>query len=360
MDVHHGAGAKRALWQRAMSANNITDNAGTSNAGLAPWLQMQLSALLQRRGHAWLLQGPSGLGQYTLGLALAQAWLCDQPTPLGPCGVCKSCHSVQVRTHPDLCTLMPETLALELNWPLDEKTQKELDDKKRKPSKEIRVEAARQMVSFTQHTRSGGATKVVLVYPAERMNHVTANTILKTLEEPPGETRFVLASEAAHQLLPTIRSRCQTHTLTWPNTEESLAWLQTNDVPAADAATLLKAAGGRPEDALALAYSGMQAKHWSALPKAVVKGDVSALSEGTPAQAIAILQKLCHDLLATRAGANARFFAEQDLPSGGTVQSLTQWSKDLMQSARTAEHPFNAGLMLEALVARAQTALRAK
>jgi DNA polymerase-3 subunit delta' len=192
------------------------------------------------------------------------------------------------------------------------------------------------------------------------MNHVTANTILKTLEEPPGETRFVLASEAAHQLLPTIRSRCQTHTLTWPNTEESLAWLQANGVPAADAATLLKAAGGRPEDALALAVQGMQAKHWSALPKAVVKGDVSALSEGTPAQAIAILQKLCHDLLATRAGANARFFAEQDLPSGGTVQSLTQWSKDLMQSARTAEHPFNAGLMLEALVARAQTALRAK
>ncbi len=337
-----------------------TGNAGTNNASVAPWLQTQLSALLQRRGHAWLLQGPSGLGQYTLGLALAQAWLCDQPTEHGACGVCKSCHSVQVRTHPDLCTLMPETLALELNWPLDEKTQKDLDDKKRKPSKEIRVEAAREMVSFTQHTRSGGATKVVLVYPAERMNHVTANTILKTLEEPPGETRFVLASEAAHQLLPTIRSRCQTHTLTWPNTEESLAWLQANGVPAADAATLLKAAGGRPEDALALAVQGMQAKHWSALPKAVVKGDVSALSEGTPAQAIAILQKLCHDLLATRAGANARFFAEQDLPSGGTVQSLTQWSKDLMQSARTAEHPFNAGLMLEALVARAQTALRAK
>ncbi len=329
-------------------------------APLAPWLQTQLSTLLQRRGHAWLLQGPSGLGQYTLGLALAQAWLCESPTTQGACGVCKSCHSVQVRTHPDLCTLMPETLALELNWPLDEKTQKDLDDKKRKPSKEIRVEAAREMVSFTQHTRSGGATKVVLVYPAERMNHVTANTILKTLEEPPGETRFVLASEAAHQLLPTIRSRCQTHTLTWPTDAQSLAWLQTHDVPAADAATLLKAAGGRPEDALALAHNGMQAKHWSSLPKAVVKGDASVLADSTPAQAIAILQKLCHDLLATRAGAHARFFATEDLPNGGTVQSLTQWSKDLMQSARTAEHPFNAGLMLEALVARAQTALRAK
>lgn len=330
----------------------------SKHVALAPWLQSQLTELLQRRGHAWLLQGPSGLGQYTLGLGLAQAWLCDAPTPQGACGVCKSCHAVSVRTHPDLCTLMPETLALALDWPLDEKTQKDLDDKKRKPSKEIRVEAAREMVVFTQHTRSGGNAKVVLVYPAERMNHITANTILKTLEEPPGETRFVLASEAAHQLLPTIRSRCQTHTLSWPREDEALAWLQANEVPAADAATLLKAAGGRPEDALSLAQSGMQAKHWATLPKAVVKGDVSALSDATPAQAIAMLQKLCHDLLAMQAGAQPRFFMPDDLPNGGTFQSLTQWSKDLMHSARTAEHPFNAGLMLEALVARAQTALR--
>jgi hypothetical protein len=53
----------------------------------------------------------------------------------------------------------------------------------------------------------------VLVYPAEQMNHVTANALLKTLEEPPGDVRFVLASEAAHQLLPTIRSRCLGHTM---------------------------------------------------------------------------------------------------------------------------------------------------
>jgi DNA polymerase-3 subunit delta' len=40
--------------------------------------------------------------------------------------------------------------------------------------------------------------------------------LLKTLEEPPGDVRFVLASEAAHQLLPTIRSRCLSHTMRWP------------------------------------------------------------------------------------------------------------------------------------------------
>jgi len=327
---------------------------------LSPWLQGQLTTLLARRGHAWLLQGPSGLGQYTLGLELARAWLCEHPTPHGACYQCRSCHAIDVRTHADLCTLMPETLALELNWPLDEKTQKDLDDKKRKPSKEIRVEAARDMVSFSQQTRSGGSTKVVFVYPAERMNHVTANTILKTLEEPPGECRFVLASEAAHLLLPTIRSRCQTHTMVWPSDTESMHWLQSQGVPAADAATLLRAAGGRPEDALNLATQGLKAAHWASLPKAVLRGDVSAVADATPSQAIVMLQKLCHDLLAVRTGAQPRFFALEDLPVAGTVASLTQWAKDLMESARTSEHPYNAGLMFEALVARAQTALRAK
>ena len=327
---------------------------------LSPWLQGQLTTLLARRGHAWLLQGPSGLGQYTLGLELARAWLCEHPSEHGACYQCRSCHAIDVRTHADLCTLMPETLSLDLNWPLDEKTQKDLDDKKRKPSKEIRVEAARDMVSFSQQTRSGGSTKVVFVYPAERMNHVTANTILKTLEEPPGECRFVLASEASHLLLPTIRSRCQTHTLVWPSEAESLSWLQSQGVPGADAATLLRAAGGRPEDALALAQNGLKAAHWASLPKAVLRGDVGAVSDATPSQAIAMLQKLCHDLLAVRAGAQPRFFAVEDLPAAGTIASLTQWSKDLMQGARTSEHPYNPGLMFEALVARAQTALRAK
>ena len=338
----------------------MTNTTASTRPTLSPWLQGQLTTLLARRGHAWLLQGPSGLGQYALGLELARAWLCEAPTPHGACYQCRSCHAVDVRTHPDLCCLMPETLALDLNWPLDEKTQKDLDDKKRKPSKEIRVEAARDMVAFSQQTRSGGSTKVVFVYPAERMNHVTANTILKTLEEPPGECRFVLASEAAHQLLPTIRSRCQTHTMVWPNEADALSWLASQDVSAVEAAVLLRAAGGRPEDALNLAHAGLKASTWAGLPKAVLRGDVGAVSDATPSQAIAMLQKLCHDLLALKTGGEPRFFTTTDLPDAGTVRSLTEWSKDLMDAARTAEHPYNAGLMFEALVARAQTALNAK
>lgn len=326
----------------------------------APWIARQAQALLAQRGHAWLLHGPSGLGQYVLALALVRAWLCEQPTAQGACGRCASCHAIDVRTHADLCVLMPETVMLELGWPLSESAQKEIDDKKRKPSREIRVDAMRDAVEFAQRTSARGRGKAVLVYPAERMNHVTANALLKTLEEPPGDVRFVLATESAHQLLPTIRSRCLAHTLLWPADGECLAWLQAQGVEAAQARVLLRAAGGRPEEALALARAGCSARDWAQLPKALSRGEVSVLGDRTPAQAIDVLQKVCHDLLALRAQAAPRFFEPADLPPPAPYESLTAWWRELAQAKKTAEHPFNAGLMLEALVGRARTALHSQ
>ena len=328
---------------------------------LAPWLARQRTTLLAQRGHAWVLQGPSGLGQYDLALALAQAWLCEQPTAEGACGVCGSCHLVGSHAHPDLVVLMPETVMLALGWPLSETAQKEIDEKKRKASKEIRVDAMRDTVEFAQRTSARGRGTAVLVYPAERMNHVTANALLKTLEEPPGDTRFVLATGAAHQLLPTIRSRCQTHTLAWPDATESLAWLQGQGVPAADAATLLRASGGRPADALAAAQAGRSAAGWALLPKALARGDATALAGLSPPEALDVLHKLCHDALVTKAGAAPRFFAPADLPPAlvarASIGALTRWSKALAQTARNVEHPFNAGLMVESLVNDARLAL---
>ena len=214
------------------------------------------------------------------------------------------------------------------------------------------------------------------------LNHVTANAILKTLEEPPGECRFVLVSEAAHILLPTIRSRCQTHTMVWPEEQQALEWLVSQGLGAADAKATLRAAGGRPEDALDLANAGLKATQWSSFPLMVSRGQVAALADLSPAQAIDRLQKLCHDMLAMHAGATPRFFEVADLQavlgnakggssgsasvakgpsntaSPGAMYSLTQWAKDLMEAARTAQHTYNPGLMLEALMAQAQQALR--
>ena len=341
---------------------------------LAPWLARQLAELLARRGHAWLLQGPSGLGQFELGLALARSWLCesDAPTPHGACGVCASCHAINVHTHADFAVLMPESHLLARGWPLDEKALAEIDDKKRKPGKEIRVDAMRAVIEFAQRTNARGRGKAVLIYPAERMNAITANALLKTLEEPPGDVRFVLASDAAHALLPTIRSRCQTHTMIWPDASKALAWLAGQGVPADAAPALLTAAGGRPEAALALARSvsgasGAQqaAKAWAALPRTLARGGaaaVAAVADLPAPELIARLQKLCHDLMAAQTGAAPRFFAAADLPRLSAhprqMMRLARWAKQLAQEARVAEHPFNAGLTVEALVSAAQTALR--
>ena len=331
-----------------------------SSGQMAPWIKAQARALLAQRGHAWLLAGPSGLGQYDLALALARAWLCSEPTEQGACGVCGSCHAVDVRTHADLCVLMPETVMLALGWPLSEKAQSEIDDKKRKPSKEIRVDAMRDAVEFSQRTSARGRGKAVLVFPAERMNNVTANALLKTLEEPPGDVKFVLASDAAHQLLPTIRSRCLGHSMVWPDTASALDWLKAQGIDAAAAGVLLRAAGGRPQDALLFAQSDPDGQIWAGLPKAMARGDGSPLKDWSAAQIVDALHKICHDVLAHQAGAAPRFFAAADLPTGGSIAALTAWSRALAATARTVEHPFNAGLMLEALVSQAQNALNSK
>jgi DNA polymerase III subunit delta' len=332
-----------------------------SDSPLAPWIASQAQALLAQRGHAWMLAGPSGLGQYTLAMALARSWLCDQPGTQGGCGVCASCHAIDVRTHADLCVLMPETVMIELGWPLSEKAQSDIDDKKRKASKEIRVDAMREAVEFSQRTSARGRGKAVLIFPAERMNNITANALLKTLEEPPGDVKFVLATEAAHQLLPTIRSRCLGHSMVWPSTEASLAWIQAQGFVADQAAVALRAAGGRPDDALQFSVgSGRTTQAWVKLPQAMARGEVSALKDWTVAQVVDALHKLCHDMLAAKMGAAPRFFKATELPSGGSIASLTAWGKALGQTMRTVEHPFNAGLMLEALVSQAQIALNSK
>ena len=330
-----------------------------SRPPLAPWIATQLKSLLAQRGHAWLLAGPSGLGQFELALALVSAWLCEHPSAQGGCGQCSSCHAIEVHTHADLFVLMPELTQLDLGWTVIDKAPEETqvssdgDGKKRKPSKEIKVEAMREAVEFAQRTNARGRGKAVLVFPAERMNIYTANALLKTLEEPPGDVKFVLATEAAHQLLPTIRSRCLGHNMVWPDQNDALQWLQQNGMSAAQAIVALRAAGDRPQDALAFAPI---ADIWRTLPHAVKRGDVSVFKDWLPAQTVNALHKICHDALALKAGAQPRFFEPTDIPQSGSWRGLTDWAKSLAMTMRTVEHPFSPGLMQEALVRQAQMA----
>jgi DNA polymerase-3 subunit delta' len=255
--------------------------------------------------------------------------------------------------------LMPETTMLQLGWPLSEKAQSDIDDKKRKASREIRVDAMRDAIEFSQRTSARGRGKVVLVYPAEQMNAITANALLKTLEEPPGDVRFVLATESSHQLLPTIRSRCLGHAMSWPEPQQAKAWLQAQGLDGTEAASFLQAAGGRPDDVLSLRASGRKAEDWSRFPAAMAAGETAFVRDWPIAELVDALQKLCHDALCINQNAIPRFFALKPAkPRGGpSIASLSQWAISLQKSRKTMDHPFNAGLMQEALVEQARTAL---
>lgn len=331
-------------------------------AALPPWLQRQLQALLAQRGHALLLDGAAGLGQFPLALALATAWLCEQPEQGHACGDCPSCRAVQARTHPDLCVLLPDALALELGWPLDPWTQERLERKEIKPSRQIRVEATRAALAFAQTTSARGRAKVVLIHPAERLNAESANALLKTLEEPPAAVRFVLASEAAHALLPTLRSRCQRHVLAWPGDQEGRAWLAqaaADEGLHLDEATLAacwKLAAGRVDEALAWARLGLDAAQWRQLPQRLAAGDWGRALEWPLPRQLELLQLLCHDALAHAFGAPTRYFDASTLPAAAAPARLAALWQALQQARRSIEHPYQAALWSAAWAERVRAA----
>ncbi|KNZ31717.1 MAG: hypothetical protein AD742_16090 [Methylibium sp. NZG] len=327
-----------------------------------PWLDQPLAhALRTRRAHALLVHGAQGVGQFELALALAQAWLCDAPdspeVKARACGVCANCKLVQARSHPDLLVLLPEALRESMGW-----ASEAIDDagekaSKAKPSKDIKVEAVRGVVAFAQTSSARGRGKVVVVHPAERMNAVAANTLLKTLEEPPGDARFVLSSAAPDALLPTIRSRCQALALAVPDGGEALAWLRGKGVERAE--VLLRATGGQPLEALDWAGQGVEARLWDELPRLVARGDGAALANWPLPRLVDALQKLCHDLHCRAAGAQPRYFTQLPQASDGALPALSAWAKALALAARQAEHPWHAALMTESLLQQGQAALAA-
>ncbi len=331
---------------------------------LPPWLAEQRSHLLGLSAHALLLHGPSGLGQYELALSLAQSWLCEKSGRHhgeAACGQCASCQQVHSRGHTDLVVLMPETLMLQLGWPLSEKAQKDIDDKKRKPSQEIRIESVREAVAFAELTSGRGRGKVILVFPAEAMNTAAANALLKTLEEPLGSLRFVLATEAAHELLPTIRSRCQAFALSQPTANQALAWL-TQYVPGAstiEREAALQASGNRPLDAAKIIASGAHSV-WASLPLALQKGHVDAVSGMSGVQLLDAQHKLCHDLWAIKLGAAPRFFDTQNLPKPPPARALAAWGEQLKSLSRRIDHPFKPELLIEDMVQQAKVCINSR
>lgn len=331
---------------------------GPDGALPLPWIAPLLGPTLHaQRAHALLLHGPPGVGQFELALTLAQAWLCEAGhAPSRPCGVCASCRLVQARTHPDLLVLIPEILYESLGWGAAEDDAAAPErSAKAKPSKEIRVEAVRSAVGFAQTSSARGRGKFVVLHPAERMNGISANTLLKTLEEPPGDARFLLSCAAPDALLPTVRSRCQSVSMGLPPVAQATEWLANQGV--SDSAVMLAATGGQPQEALEWVRQGIDAALWARLPALVGQGDGAAFAAWPLARVVDALQKLCHDTACVAAGALPRYFPAVTILAGADIAALSDWMRELNRIARHAEHPWNVGLMAESLVQQGRRAL---
>jgi DNA polymerase III subunit delta' len=313
-----------------------------------PWLRAGIDDVLARqRGHALLLHGAPGDGALEFALTLAQAWLCEGADASRPCGRCTSCRFVQSKTHPDLNVRMPEEMALALGWPVDVKEG-------RKPSRQIRIEEVRGAIDWIVTTPARGRAKVLVLYPAEVMNISAASALLKTLEEPPAGARVLICAAEPARLMATVRSRCQRVALPQPTAAQAAAWLEEQGV--ADAPVLLRAAGGRPLDALAMHSSGTTAAAWSALPARVAAGDSAALAGWTTAGAVDALMKLCHDAMVMAMGGEPRFFPAATLARSGHLPALDGWLRNLQRVRRHADHPWSEALLLDALVAEGREA----
>jgi len=341
--------------------SGLSDRGGAGDENGLPWLVTLLHRTLEtQQAHALLIHGPGGVGQFELALALAQAWLCealDRPLVDRPCGRCASCKLHVARSHPDLLVLVPEALRESLGWDLGGNEGDEAGEGgKRKPSKEIRVEAVRAAIAFATTTSARGRGKVVVVHPAERMNDVAANAFLKTLEEPAGDARFLLCSAAPDSLLPTIRSRCQQVALPVPPAADAEAWLARRGV--AQPAVLLAASGGQPQQALDFAERGIDAGAWLALPRRIAAGDATAFQGWGLAMAVDALQKICHDAAALACGGAPRYFPKERVVGAANLDALLRWSRELARVAAEAEHPWSIDLAVESLVGQGREALK--
>jgi DNA polymerase III subunit delta' len=328
-----------------------------SESTTLPWLREPLRAALAatRDHHLLLVHGPEGVGQFEFALLLARAWLCEAAAGVvRPCGHCASCRLVLSHNHPDLLVLLPEALQEPLGWAPAASEEGGTGKAERKPSKEIKVDAARQAVAFAQLSCARGRAKVVVLYPAERLNAVAANTLLKTLEEPPGLARFVLATGAPEALPATVRSRCQALHLPLPATADAERWLEEQGVPGA--AVLLAASGGQPLTAKAWADEGIDAAAWAELPSRVARGDAGGLPAWPVPRAIDALLKLCHDAMLASLGGRPRYFPA--VPAAPALAPLQAWQAALIEAARYADHPVNAALLVESLVMQGRRALR--
>lgn len=208
-------------------ADPLAALAQAADLTLPAWLaaacaELHLAFDAGKAPQAILLNAPTDSGKTLLATRLAADLLCSEPGQ-NACGRCQNCQLLRAGTHPDCYVVSPPEGKLQIS-----------------------VDQVRDLSVKIFKTAQIAERKMILIEPAEAMNRNAANALLKCLEEPPGNTHFLLCSSYPSRLLATIRSRCQQYKVPPPSLSTAMQWLQANGLSEKQAEAGLQHSPGRP------------------------------------------------------------------------------------------------------------------
>ncbi len=245
-----------------------------------------------RLPHAMMFVGPESVGKFTAARLVAKGLLCQgtKARPLDACGVCPACVKVDGGNHADLHAVETE-------------------------DRQIKIQSIREVEQALRLRPVEGELKLLVIDDAHRMNVQTQNALLKTLEEPPGQTHIILTTSRLRNILPTVVSRCQRVAFRALPAEAVVQTLiQARGLDRAQAHLLASLAGGSVGRALLL-----EADDIFALRDAVA--DLDRALEPRSAQGALVAMSKAASLVEDRA-----VFAE-------AIQLLQVWLQDQMRLA---------------------------
>jgi DNA polymerase-3 subunit delta' len=312
------------------------------------WLTSSLLKLLAQKDtlpHALLLYGYQKVGQFDLASLLAKALLCDTPQATGnACLTCPSCRWFDQKSHPDLRLVLPDAIRSQQEG---DKTEDEVS--KKKLSEDIRLENLGDLTHFVYTSTHHSKKRVIIIYPADRLNVFAANAILKLLEEPNQETHFLMVTDHIDRILPTILSRSQRYFVSGPSQQEALDWLnQQTQTEQRDQLLWLKLSGGSPERGLDMSKIPINIREPSSFFLDNKNTDLLPLQDFCD-----LLQRWLHDIILWKEAEKTRFFnldaTSLKVASKLSSSVLLSLYREVKQLVRLGHHPLQHQLQIERL-----------
>ncbi len=190
------------------------------------------SLAAERIPHAFIFKGPEGVGKRLFARGVAAAVNCRDTKRLGACGVCSSCRKFRSMNHPDFLVISPEKGV-------------------------IKIDRIRQLAKELGYPPYESTMRVVVLEDVQTMRREAANSLLKTLEEPPDNNLLILTAEASQEILATLTSRCQVVPFSRLSVDDSMTILLREGIDREIAGLLARLSEGSPGKALLMHKTGM-------------------------------------------------------------------------------------------------------